>query len=115
MRELRKIRGLSQRELSRRIRLHPLSVRRWESKGRRLPYWHVSTLAAALQVPPAVLVGTQPLILEDQFIYRLVKILHAAPPPARAEIVKRLILLAGLTGCVEASASAFSFEPRCAA
>jgi transcriptional regulator with XRE-family HTH domain len=99
-------------KLARLARVSDAHISKYERGRYRASTATMLKVAAALGATVPAIALSKSMILEDPFIRETVEILRAAPPAARAEIVKRLIILAGLTGVIEASSTAFSFETK---
>jgi transcriptional regulator with XRE-family HTH domain len=106
--EVRVAKGYDQRALAARLAVSRTTLSRFES-GECIPsIFRVAEISGALGISLDALLR-ESVLLEDPFIRSLVLILRGAQPAARAAIVQRLMILAGLTG--KMPPPEFSFIP----
>lgn len=71
VREYRKKRGLSLKQLSRKVNRHWSAVQRWEKGKTRIPMNKIKEVAEILEIPPSVLLSEESLKIEYPYLSKI--------------------------------------------
>ena len=96
----RKARGLSQRDLAKRIGISNRMVAYYEAQAKRPPADKLADIAAVLNVTADELLGTQPLTAQqprNSRLWKRLQVVNKLPPKAQRQAVEYIELLAKAT------------------